>query len=78
MDRGVSMPNLLEPKVYPYEVLAVTNRERTKLPKDVDRTRLESHLSPGSFFKIFGMNIQAFDRLPLWKQNDMKKKANLF
>ncbi|KAM9715498.1 actin-binding LIM protein 1-like isoform 7-T7 [Menidia menidia] len=78
MDRGVSMPNLLEPKVYPYEVLAVTNRERTKLPKDVDRTRLERHLSPGSFFKIFGMNIQAFDRLPLWKQNDMKKKANLF
>lgn len=28
-------------KVYPYEMLTVTNRGRTKLPKDVDRTRLE-------------------------------------
>ncbi|MBN3316035.1 ABLM2 protein, partial [Atractosteus spatula] len=30
-----------EYKVYPYEVLAVTNRARVKLPRDVDRTRLE-------------------------------------
>ncbi|XP_028287484.1 actin-binding LIM protein 1-like isoform X3 [Parambassis ranga] len=78
MDRGVSMPNLLEPKVYPYEMLAVTNRGRVKLPQDVDRTRLECHLSPDSFFEVFGMGIQEFDRLPLWKRNDMKKKANLF
>ncbi|XP_039991288.1 actin-binding LIM protein 1-like isoform X4 [Xiphias gladius] len=78
MDRGVSMPNLLEPKVYPYEMLTVANRGRVKLPKDVDRTRLECHLSPDSFFEIFGMDIQEFDRLPLWKRNDMKKTANLF
>ncbi|XP_042364227.1 actin-binding LIM protein 1-like isoform X2 [Plectropomus leopardus] len=78
MDRGVSMPNLLEPKVYPYELLAVTSRGRAKLPKDVDRTRLERHLSPDSFFEVFGMEIQEFDVLPLWKRNDMKKRANLF
>uniref|UniRef100_A0A8C8DL14 Actin binding LIM protein 1 n=1 Tax=Oryzias sinensis TaxID=183150 RepID=A0A8C8DL14_9TELE len=66
------------PAVYPYEMLTVANRGRVKLPKDVDRTRLERHLSPDSFFEIFGMNIQEFDRLPLWKRNDMKKKANLF
>ncbi|XP_023267088.1 actin-binding LIM protein 1-like isoform X5 [Seriola lalandi dorsalis] len=78
LERGVSMPNLLEPKVYPYEILTVTNRGRVKLPKDVDRTRLECHLCPDSFFEIFGMQIQQFDRLPLWKRNDMKKKANLF
>ncbi|XP_029383237.1 actin-binding LIM protein 1-like [Echeneis naucrates] len=78
MDRGVSMPNLLEPKVYPYEMLAVTNRGQVKLPKDVDRTRLECHLSPDSFFEIFGMEIKEFDKLPLWKRNDMKKNANLF
>ncbi|XP_041818152.1 actin-binding LIM protein 1-like isoform X2 [Chelmon rostratus] len=65
-------------KVYPYELLAVTNRGRVKLPKDVDRTRLERHLSPDSFFEIFGMEILQFDRLPLWKRNDMKRKANLF
>uniref|UniRef100_A0A673BRT5 Actin binding LIM protein 1b n=1 Tax=Sphaeramia orbicularis TaxID=375764 RepID=A0A673BRT5_9TELE len=65
-------------KVYPYEMLMVANRGRVKLPKDVDRTQLERHLSPDSFFKLFDMDIQEFDRLPLWKRNDMKKKANLF
>ncbi|XP_016106674.1 actin-binding LIM protein 1-like isoform X18 [Sinocyclocheilus grahami] len=78
MDRGMSMPNMLEYKVYPYEMLTVTNRGRTKLPKDVDRTRLERHLAPETFFDIFGMEIHEFDRLPLWKCNDMKKKAKLF
>ncbi|XP_042591633.1 actin-binding LIM protein 1 isoform X34 [Cyprinus carpio] len=78
MDRGMSMPNMLEYKVYPYEMLTVTNRGRAKLPKDVDRTRLERHLAPEKFFDIFGMVIHEFDRLPLWKRNDMKKKAKLF
>ncbi|XP_038592234.1 actin-binding LIM protein 1-like isoform X2 [Micropterus salmoides] len=78
MDRRASMPNFLEPKVYPYDMLKVATRGRVKLPKDVDRTRLERHLSPDSFFEIFGMDIQEFDTLPLWKRNDMKKKANLF
>ncbi|XP_041939948.1 actin-binding LIM protein 1 isoform X26 [Alosa sapidissima] len=78
LDRGVSMPNMLESKVYPYEMLTVTNRGRAKLPRDVDRTRLERHLSPEVFFDIFAMQIQEFDRLPLWKRNDMKKKAKLF
>ncbi|XP_019737529.1 actin-binding LIM protein 1a isoform X27 [Hippocampus comes] len=78
MDRGVSMPNMLEPKVYPYEMLVITSRGRAKLPRDVDRTRLERHLAAETFFDIFGMEIQEFDRLPLWKRNDMKKKAKLF
>ncbi|XP_023555621.1 actin-binding LIM protein 2 isoform X6 [Octodon degus] len=30
-------------KIYPYDSLIVTNRIRVKLPKDVDRTRLETH-----------------------------------
>ncbi|XP_029691191.1 actin-binding LIM protein 1 isoform X22 [Takifugu rubripes] len=78
MDRGVSMPNMLESKVYPYEMLMITSRGRAKLPRDVDRTRLERHLAPELFFDIFGMEIQEFDRLPMWKRNDMKKKAKLF
>lgn len=65
-------------KIYPYEILTVTNRGRVKLPRDVDRTNLERHLSPDSFFDIFGMEQHEFDRLPLWKRNEMKKKANLF
>ncbi|XP_056285200.1 actin-binding LIM protein 1-like isoform X1 [Pseudoliparis swirei] len=78
MDRGVSMPNLLDPKVYPYELLAVSSRGQVKLPRDVDRTGLERHLSPDSFVEIFGMDFQEFDVLPLWKRNNMKKRANLF
>ncbi|XP_047703275.1 actin-binding LIM protein 2 isoform X5 [Prionailurus viverrinus] len=67
-----------EYKVYPYDALIVTNRIRVKLPRDVDRTRLERHLSPEEFQEVFGMSVQEFDRLALWKRNDLKKKALLF
>ncbi|XP_052592079.1 actin-binding LIM protein 2 isoform X17 [Peromyscus californicus insignis] len=65
-------------QIYPYDSLIVTNRIRVKLPKDVDRTRLERHLSPEEFQEVFGMSIEEFDRLALWKRNDLKKKALLF
>lgn len=58
-------------KVYPYEMLMITSRGRAKLPRDVDRTRLEvsdSHLSVFDtthlFFvqpkvtQIFARNVQ--------------------
>ncbi|XP_041426232.1 uncharacterized protein LOC100158300 isoform X11 [Xenopus laevis] len=78
MDRGVSMPNMLEPKIFPYELLVVTNRARNKILRDVDRTRLERHLAPEIFHEIFRMTIQEFDKLPLWRRNDLKKRAKLF
>uniref|UniRef100_A0A8C7QKG9 Actin binding LIM protein 1a n=1 Tax=Oncorhynchus mykiss TaxID=8022 RepID=A0A8C7QKG9_ONCMY len=85
----LTLPDLVSPaltaslfvsllKVVPYEMLMITSRGRAKLPREVDRTRLERHLAPETFFDIFGMEIQEFDRLPLWKRNNMKKKANLF
>uniref|UniRef100_U3DGY2 Actin-binding LIM protein 2 n=1 Tax=Callithrix jacchus TaxID=9483 RepID=U3DGY2_CALJA len=67
-----------EYKIYPYDTLIVTNRIRVKLPKDVDRTRLERHLSTEEFQEVFGMSMEEFDRLALWKRNDLKKKALLF
>uniref|UniRef100_A0A1A7Z9M7 Actin-binding LIM protein 2 n=1 Tax=Nothobranchius furzeri TaxID=105023 RepID=A0A1A7Z9M7_NOTFU len=73
-----SWGGMREYKVYPYEVLAVTHRAKVKLPRDVDRTRLERHLSPEEFHQVFGMTLDQFDRLALWKKNDMKKKARLF
>ncbi|XP_040217486.1 actin-binding LIM protein 1 isoform X14 [Rana temporaria] len=78
MDRGVSMPNMLEPKIHPYEMLMVTNRARNKILRDVDRTRLERHLAPEAFQEIFRMTIQEFDKLPLWRRNELKKRARLF
>lgn len=78
MDRGNSLPSMLEQKICPYEVLVVTHRGRSKLPPGVDRTRLESHLSEEEFFSVFGMSIEEFDSLSLWKRNDLKKKVCLF
>ncbi|XP_062417999.1 actin-binding LIM protein 2 isoform X8 [Pungitius pungitius] len=65
-------------QIYPYEMLAVTHRVKVKLPREADRTRLERHLSPADFQQVFGMTLDQFDRLALWKKNDMKKKARLF
>ncbi|XP_041049144.1 actin-binding LIM protein 3 isoform X5 [Carcharodon carcharias] len=67
-----------EYKIYPFHVLMVTTRGRNKLPKDVDRTRLERHLSPEDFYRVFGMTLGEFDRLALWKRNELKKQARLF
>ncbi|XP_041643338.1 dematin-like isoform X3 [Cheilinus undulatus] len=78
MDRGNSLPSMLEQKIFPYETLVVTHRGRSKLPPGVDRTRLERHLSQEEFFSVFGMSIEEFDHLSLWKRNDLKKKVCLF
>ncbi|XP_012725086.2 dematin [Fundulus heteroclitus] len=78
MDRGNSLPSILEQKIYPYEALIVTHRGRCKLPPGVDRTRLERHLSVEEFQQVFGMPIAEFDRLSLWRRNELKKKASLF
>lgn len=67
-----------EHKIYPYESLIVTTRGRNRLPKDVDRARLERHLSPEEFVQVFGMTVEEFDRLALWKRNELKKQARLF
>ncbi|XP_041122625.1 actin-binding LIM protein 3-like isoform X4 [Polyodon spathula] len=65
-------------KIYSYEALLVTTRGRNRLPKEVDRARLERHLSPEEFYHVFGMTIADFDRLALWKRNELKKQARLF
>ncbi|MGH0156327.1 UNVERIFIED_CONTAM: hypothetical protein FKN15_031032 [Acipenser sinensis] len=36
------------------------------------------HLSPEEFYHVFGMTIADFDRLALWKRNELKKQARLF
>ncbi|KAM9741855.1 actin-binding LIM protein 3 isoform 10-T10 [Menidia menidia] len=64
--------------IYPYESLIITTRGRNRLPKDVDRARLERHLSPEEFVQVFGMTVEDFDRLALWKRNELKKQARLF
>ncbi|XP_077311086.1 actin-binding LIM protein 1 isoform X22 [Lithobates pipiens] len=36
------------------------------------------HLAPEVFQEIFKMTIQEFDKLPLWRRNELKKRARLF
>uniref|UniRef100_A0A8D0RK94 Dematin n=1 Tax=Sus scrofa TaxID=9823 RepID=A0A8D0RK94_PIG len=64
--------------IYPYEMLVVTNKGRTKLPPGVDRMRLERHLSAEDFSRVFSMSPEEFGKLALWKRNELKKKASLF
>ncbi|XP_047235561.1 actin-binding LIM protein 3-like isoform X6 [Girardinichthys multiradiatus] len=67
-----------EYKIYPYEALVVSVRGQQHLPNDVDRARLERHLSPEEFYRVFGMSMSAFDRLAQWKKNELKKQVRLF
>uniref|UniRef100_A0A8L0DS86 Actin binding LIM protein family member 3 n=1 Tax=Oncorhynchus mykiss TaxID=8022 RepID=A0A8L0DS86_ONCMY len=64
--------------IYPYDVLVVTVRGRNQPPNDVDRARLERHLSPEEFYRVFRMTMADFDRLALWKRNELKKQVRLF
>uniref|UniRef100_A0A8D3D2Q8 Actin-binding LIM protein 3-like n=1 Tax=Scophthalmus maximus TaxID=52904 RepID=A0A8D3D2Q8_SCOMX len=64
--------------IYPYEALMVSVRGKQRLPSDADRARLERHLSPEDFFRVFGMSMSAFDRLAQWKKNELKKQVRLF
>ncbi|XP_067879054.1 dematin [Heterodontus francisci] len=78
MDRGTSLPAMLEQKIYPYEMLKGTNSRSINLPQGVDRSQLERHLSLKQFQEVFGMTIKEFDKLPQWRRTELKKKACLF
>ncbi|KAM6983306.1 actin-binding LIM protein 3-like isoform 2-T2 [Tautogolabrus adspersus] len=67
-----------EYKIYPYEALIVSIRKQQRIPSDVDRARLERHLSPEEFYRVFGMSMSAFDHLAQWKKNELKKQVRLF
>uniref|UniRef100_A0A0P6JDF1 Dematin n=1 Tax=Heterocephalus glaber TaxID=10181 RepID=A0A0P6JDF1_HETGA len=74
-ERETGSPGL---QIYPYEMLVVTNKGRSKLPPGVDRMRLERHLSSEDFSRVFAMSPEEFSKLALWKRNELKKKASLF
>lgn len=62
-------------KQYPVHLLFTTNY---RLPGDVDRSHLERHLSDAEFELVFRLARHDFYRLPLWRRNDLKKRARLF
>lgn len=48
------------------------------LVKVISPSFSQRHLSPEEFVQVFGMTIEDFDRLALWKRNELKKQARLF
>ena len=44
----------------------------------LDYKNRETYLHPDDFHKIFNVNIAEFNKLPNWKQTQMKRKARLF
>uniref|UniRef100_A0A8C8A6E0 Villin-1 n=1 Tax=Otus sunia TaxID=257818 RepID=A0A8C8A6E0_9STRI len=68
------LPDKLE--TFPLNVLVNTSAE--DLPRGVDPSRKEYHLSDQDFQAVFGMNRSTFGNLPLWKQQKLKKDKGLF
>ncbi|KAM3593129.1 uncharacterized protein V6R79_006649 [Siganus canaliculatus] len=49
-----------------------------ELPQGVNPTQKEDYLSDSDFGRLLGTTRSDFERLPKWRQNDLKKKAGLF
>jgi len=47
-------------------------------PKYIDVTKLESYLSIDEFKEIFKMNKEDYEKLPVWKQESLKKDVELY
>ncbi|RVE58809.1 hypothetical protein OJAV_G00197440 [Oryzias javanicus] len=56
----------------------LVNKDASELPEGVDPSQREEHLSDMDFESLLGTNRADFQRLPKWRQNDLKKKAGLF
>ena len=68
--------SLVPPVIYPLKDLQLVGK--VCLPKGVNRTKLEQHISDSDFFSVFGMDRNTYYNKPQWKQVAFKKKANLF
>lgn len=49
-----------------------------KFPEGVKSDKKEYYLSDADFQEAFKMPIADYEKLKLWKQQDLKKKAGLF
>ncbi|KAG7217780.1 hypothetical protein INR49_010132 [Caranx melampygus] len=58
----------------------LTRMQSAEFSTDADKgpSAAQRHLSPEQFEEIFKMPMAEFDRLSLWRRNELKKKASLF
>ncbi|XP_076868766.1 advillin [Brachyhypopomus gauderio] len=66
-----TVPGTLGPEV-------LLSRPSGELPLGVDPHKREEFLSDADFENLLGCSRRDFQRLPKWRQNDLKKKAGLF
>lgn len=59
----------------PYSMLVTTNK---RLPDNVDRCNLERHLSEIDFLEVLKCSRMDFYSMPMWKRNEIKRKALIF
>ncbi|XP_056868719.1 villin-1 isoform X2 [Takifugu flavidus] len=64
-------------RVY-YEPKLLVNKLPDQLPPGVDPCQREDHLTDKNFEGLLGTSRLEFERLPKWRQNELKKKAGLF
>ncbi|XP_019166090.1 PREDICTED: villin-2-like [Ipomoea nil] len=63
------------PTIFSYERLKVKSANPVT---GIDFKRREAYLSDGEFEAVLGMKKEAFYKIPKWKQDMQKKKADLF
>nr|WAQ15589.1 villin [Halisarca dujardinii] len=65
-------------KVYEVREIPYSQLKGGKCPEGVDPTNKEKYLSEDEFKAVLKVTIDEFNKMPKWKQNDTKKKAELF
>ena len=63
----------LQSAIYPLQRL-----QEKPTPEGVNPTEKEKHLNDDDFQKALGMNKDEWKKVPKWKQQNIKRKANLF
>uniref|UniRef100_A0A8C8IQZ8 HP domain-containing protein n=1 Tax=Oncorhynchus tshawytscha TaxID=74940 RepID=A0A8C8IQZ8_ONCTS len=76
--RPVCASKITKKNFQSYPPKDLINKLANELPKGVEPTQKEKHLSDSDFSAIFGMSKNLFASLPLWKQLSIKKGKGLF
>lgn len=61
-----------------YPLVVLQERDPEKLPSDVDPVQKELFLHDAEFVRVFKMERQAYEALPMWKRNQLKKDVGIF
>lgn len=78
LTKKVEEIKLEESKYLDHKTSKFSHQELKGFPAGVDPTKKEAYLSDAEFQTLFGMNYDAFLLLKKWKQQEVKKKHELF